>query len=214
MTYAEVAQVLGLPSARAALQRSRRGGWPRRQHNDDKLVRVGVPASVLAASRDPSRPPAASLVRAGRSNAREVTGEVTPGSVMEPQALGALADALRQERERREAAEAAAAQAQGEAAGFREAIRLAEDNTRRADLAAEEAGRREAAAMTRCGPGRGSRRWSARPTGAGAGHAAGDAAQRVADGRWRASRWTRGWRPGAGWPAHSPRSGQRGRRQG
>jgi hypothetical protein len=140
MTYAEVAQALGLPSARAALQRSRRGQWPRRQHNDNKLVRVGVPASVLAASRDPSRPPATSLTKAGSSNTSRVTGGVTPGSVPEPQALGALADVLRQERERREAAEADAARAKGEVDGLREALR-------RADLAAEEAGRREATAM-------------------------------------------------------------------
>src|SRR5215210_7086193 len=54
MTYAEVRDAFGLPSTKAAVQRSRRAKWPRRQNNADKFARVAVPVAELAAPRIPS----------------------------------------------------------------------------------------------------------------------------------------------------------------
>ena len=39
MTYAEIRDAFALPSTKAAVQRSRRAGWPRRQNNADKFAR-------------------------------------------------------------------------------------------------------------------------------------------------------------------------------
>ncbi len=110
MTYGEVRDALGLPSARAALARSRRGNWPRRLHNDGKLVRVGVPVVLLAAprdaSRDASRNPSVPQPEAGSG----VTAGVTVGIKTDGHD-GALAGRL-------DAAEARATRAEGEAAAW------------------------------------------------------------------------------------------------
>jgi len=84
MTYAEVRDALGLSSARAALARSRRGNWARRQHNEDKQVRVAVPVDLLAAPRDGSRHQSRDLPPPPPEPAGtvtvEVTGPITPTS--------------------------------------------------------------------------------------------------------------------------------------
>src|SRR5215211_5820126 len=89
MTYAEVRDAFGLPSTKAAVQRSRRAGWPRRQNNADKFARVGVPVAALAAPRTPSReasrtPPAPAL---GQSDGG--TGSL-PGGVTDPHGVHAV----------------------------------------------------------------------------------------------------------------------------
>jgi chromosome segregation ATPase len=106
-TYEEAGEAFGL-SAEAMRKRARRLGWRVMPGNDGK-ARVLVPDGAgLGPDGRGGRP-------AGRPD----------GRADDPQALGALADALRQEREGRQTAEAAAARAEGEAAGLREAVRLA-----------------------------------------------------------------------------------------
>ena len=94
MTYAEIRDAFALPSTKAALQRSRRAGWPRRQNNADKFARVGVPVAALAAPRNPSHeasrnPPAAPVLRGDG-----VTGSL-PGSVTDPHNVSAILAELR-----------------------------------------------------------------------------------------------------------------------
>jgi chromosome segregation ATPase len=114
-----------------------RKGW-RRTPGNDGLARVAIPLADIAQRRDrPYDSP---------DGAQDDATQGARGDAItaEPQALGALADALRQERERREAAEKAAARLEGEVAGLKEAVRVAEDAVRRADAAAAEASQREA----------------------------------------------------------------------
>jgi len=113
-TYKEAGQQFGL-SADAMRKRARRMGW-RVQAGNDGRARVLVPEG---AGLSPDG-------RSGRAPSRP------DDRADDPQALAALADALRQERERREAAEAAIVWSQGEAAGLREAVRLAEEGIREA----------------------------------------------------------------------------------
>ncbi len=49
LTYQQVAERLGLRSARAAAARARRGNWPKRIKNDTLEAEVCVPADLLAA---------------------------------------------------------------------------------------------------------------------------------------------------------------------
>jgi hypothetical protein len=84
MTYAEVRDALGLPSTKAALQRSRRGNWPRRLNNSDNLARVGVPASAIEGSRrnpfrNPSREASRPISSAREERDQDVTGGILPG---------------------------------------------------------------------------------------------------------------------------------------
>jgi hypothetical protein len=146
LTYEEAGALFGL-SAEAMRKRARRLGWRIQTGNDNQTrTRILVPegAEIRPAGHPPGWP-------AGdrRDDRPAIRAE-------DPQALSLLSDALRQERERREAAEEAktraeeaAARAQGEAAGLKEAVRLAEDSARRADAAAAEARQREAAAVAR-----------------------------------------------------------------
>ena len=127
MTYAEIRDAFALPSTKAALQRSRRAGWPRRQNNADKFARVGVPVAALAAPRTPSHeayrnPPAAVLVQGNGA-----TGGVS-GSVTDPHAVTAVLAELKASherlagelRERAERAEAEVAQLRGDVLAERE----------------------------------------------------------------------------------------------
>jgi chromosome segregation protein len=111
LTYEEAGQLFGL-SAEAIRKRARRLGWRIQIGNDNQTkTRILVPDG---AELRPAGPPPGDRVK-----------DRPDGRADDPQALGALADALRQEREARQAAEAAAARAEGEAAGLREAVRLA-----------------------------------------------------------------------------------------
>ena len=127
MTYAEIRDAFALPSAKAALQRSRRAGWPRRQNNADKFARVGVPVAALAAPRIPSHeayrnPPAVVLVQGNGA-----TGSLS-GSVTDPHAVTAVLAELKASherlagelRERAERAEAEVAQLRGDVLAERE----------------------------------------------------------------------------------------------
>jgi chromosome segregation ATPase len=135
-TYPAGARLLGM-KVESFRRLAIRKGW-RRTPGNDGLARVAIPVAEIgwregrryhdeAGSRGDARDGAA-LSDAGGATAAE------------PQALAALVDALRREREGREAAEAAARQATeavartaGEVNGLMEAIRLAEENARRAD---------------------------------------------------------------------------------
>ena len=141
MTYAEIRDAFALPSTKAALQRSRRAGWPRRQNNSDKFARVGVPVAALAAPRNPSHeasrnPPAAALARGDG-----VTGSL-PGRVTDPHGVNAVLaelaathDRLTGElRERAERAEAEVVQLRGEVVAERE--RAAAAHQRAAEVTA------------------------------------------------------------------------------
>ena len=114
MTYAEIRDAFALPSTKAAVQRSRRAGWPRRQNNADKFARVGVPVAALAATRNPSHeasrdPPGAAVARGDGA-----TGSL-PGGSTDPHAVTDVLAELKASHERlagelRERAERAAAE--------------------------------------------------------------------------------------------------------
>lgn len=93
MTYAEVRDTFSLPSTKAAVQRSRRAGWTRRQNNSDKFARVAVPVTVvwgavqeasLTTKREASRQPPA----------LEGTGSLPAGG-KDPHAIAAMLAELR-----------------------------------------------------------------------------------------------------------------------
>lgn len=143
-TYQAGAKLLGV-EVESFRRLAIRKGWRRTRGNDGK-ARVAIP--VEAISQREARPP--------RSDGDYREGGVTGvDTVVEPQALNALSDALRQERERREAAETAATLAQGEVTGLREAVRLAEAAVRagaereQALTVALDTARAEALAVTR-----------------------------------------------------------------
>ncbi len=129
-TYPAGADLLGM-KVESFRRLAFRKGW-RRIPGNDGLARVAIPLAEID-QRRAGHPPGA---------ADAAPGSATPGALggnapAEPQALSVLADALRQERERREAVEAAArllaegkARAEGEAAGLKEAVRLAEEGRR------------------------------------------------------------------------------------
>jgi hypothetical protein len=138
MTYAELGRLRGI-SAASAKRLALRHGW-RKTAGNDGLARVSVPVTALAMT--PETTPA--MTPATKAS---VIGDILPTPPVLPQALSLLTDAWRQELEARKTAEAearqqaeAAVRAEGELAGTREALR-------RADLAAEEAGQREALAV-------------------------------------------------------------------
>ena len=120
MTYAEMRDAFGLPSTKAALQRSRRAGWPRRQNNADKFARVGVPVEALAAPRNPSREASRNPPREAPARGYGVTGSLL-GGIMDPDAVTAVLAELKASherlagelRERAERAEAEVAQLRG-----------------------------------------------------------------------------------------------------
>src|SRR3954451_22624248 len=153
MTYEEVRDALGLPSTKAALQRSRRGNWPRRLNNADKLARVGVPASVLAAPRNPSRDASRSLLPSAGDPMREAAGGVTGGipggdgselaTELRRRAEAAESRAERAEDERDKLAvevikeRERGARGEGELAGLQIAIQQAEGRAQRAEAEAK-----------------------------------------------------------------------------
>ncbi len=127
MTYAEIRDAFALPSTKAAVQRSRRAGWPRRQNNADKFARVGVPVVALAAPRNPSHEayrssPAVVLVQGSGT-----TGGLSE-SITDPHAITAVLAELKASherlagelRERAERAEAEVAKLRGDVLAERE----------------------------------------------------------------------------------------------
>jgi hypothetical protein len=128
-TYLAGAQLLGMKvdSFRRLVIRK---GWRRTRGNDGR-ARVAIPISEVDQRHEHHTPDDPNPPE--RGSAPGVTGGAGSGAIpAELQALDALADALRQERGRREVAEAAVARAEGEEAGLQDAIRLAEDSAREA----------------------------------------------------------------------------------
>jgi hypothetical protein len=136
MTYAEIAEALGLPSSKAGEAKARRSKWERIIGNDG-FAKVAVPRSVLEEPHPLRRPNAA-------STRRPYVGAATAPPT------NALMDELRQraataeDRSRELAGELAvqherAGRAEGEATGLRDA--LAHERAE----AARERNRREAA---------------------------------------------------------------------
>ena len=127
MTYAEIRDAFALPSTKAAVQRSRRAGWPRRLNNADKLARVGVPVEALAAPRTPSREPTRTPPGAGPARGDGVTGSL-PGGVTDPHGVNAVLAELKAShdrlagelRERAERAEVEVARLRGDVLAERE----------------------------------------------------------------------------------------------
>jgi hypothetical protein len=127
MTYVEVRDAFDLPSTKAAVQRSRRAKWPRRQNNADKFARVAVPVAELVAPRTPSReasrtPPAASQGQGVGGTGRSTGDGTDPHAVTAVLAeLKASHDRLAGElRERAERAEAEVARLREEVLAERE----------------------------------------------------------------------------------------------
>src|ERR671911_461994 len=89
MTYAEIRDALLLPSTKAAVRRSRRGGWPRRLNNADKFVRMGVPVAELAAPRNLSREASRSPPAAAPTQRDGITGNL-PGGITDPHGVNAV----------------------------------------------------------------------------------------------------------------------------
>src|SRR4029453_519127 len=119
MTYAEMRDAFGLPSMKAAVQRSRRAGWPRRQNNADKFARVGVPVEALAAPRSPSRDASRNSPARAPVQGDEATGSFS-GGITDLHGINAVLAELRAAHERlagelRERAE----RAEGEVAALR-----------------------------------------------------------------------------------------------
>lgn len=99
MTYAEIRDAFALPSTKAAVQRSRRAGWPRRQNNADKFARVAVPVAALAAPRNPSHeasrnPPVVVLARGNG-----IAGGL-PGGATDPHGVNAVLAELKASHDR------------------------------------------------------------------------------------------------------------------
>src|SRR5215210_6050204 len=89
MPYDEIRDAFALPSTKAAVQRSRRAGWPRRQNNADKFARVGVPVAELAAPRTPFREASRTPPGAVTARGDGATGRL-PGSITDPHAVTAI----------------------------------------------------------------------------------------------------------------------------
>jgi hypothetical protein len=127
MTYAEIRDTFGLPSTKAALQRSRRAGSPRRQNNSDKFARVAVPVAALAAPRNRIHEASHTLPAAGPARSDAVTGRL-PVSGADPHTVAALLGELKAShdrltgelRERAERAEAEVGQLRGDVLTERE----------------------------------------------------------------------------------------------
>ena len=116
MTYAEIAFALGLPSAKAGESKARRSNW-QRQIGNDGLARVAVPLSVLDAPPPPRR------ASVGPSKATLGTYEPQLAEALRRAAAEArAADAERQLAEMPTLLEHLGA-ARGEAAALREAVR-------------------------------------------------------------------------------------------
>lgn len=135
LTYQQVAERLGLPTAAAARAKARRAGWPKRPWGNAGEVAVGVPPSLLVSDTEPAAParpastPAAAALDALRHELAAVRGDLSRETgdrrslqqqadelrdrlaVAEVRAAGYAATA-RAEQERRQAAEAALAAAQ------------------------------------------------------------------------------------------------------
>jgi hypothetical protein len=94
MTYAEIRDAFALPSTKAAVQRSRRAGWPRRQNNADKFARVGVPVEALAAPRNPSHEASRNPPTVAAGQGVRATGSL-PGGVTDPHGVNAVLAELR-----------------------------------------------------------------------------------------------------------------------
>ena len=132
LTYQQVAERLGLPTAAAARAKARRTGWPKRPWGNAGEVAVGVPPSLLvsdtaptaAPARPASTPPDTAALDALRHELAAVRGDLGRETgdrrslqrqadelrdrlaVAEVRAAGYAATA-RAEQERRQAAEAA-----------------------------------------------------------------------------------------------------------
>ena len=127
MTYAEIRDAFVLPSTKAAVQRSRRAGWPRRQNNADKFARVGVPVAALAAPRNPSHEASRNPPGGAPARGDGATGSL-PGGVMAPHGVNAILAELKASHERlagelqarAERAEAEVAQLRGDVLAERE----------------------------------------------------------------------------------------------
>lgn len=84
LTYQQVAERLGLPTAAAARAKARRAGWPKRGWGNAGEVAVGVPPSLLTAdtgtaapARPASPPPAAAALDALRHELAAVRGDLS-----------------------------------------------------------------------------------------------------------------------------------------
>jgi hypothetical protein len=148
MTYVEIAGALGLPSAKAGESKARRSNWQRQIANDG-LARVAVPLSALDSSPRFRRPHVGPTKDAITTNDALLTEALRRAAVAEGEGA-ALREAIRHEREARQAAEGRADQA---AADRRAAIALADqtvalltDAVARADQAEQgrEAARKRA----------------------------------------------------------------------
>jgi hypothetical protein len=147
MTYREIAEALGLPSAKAGEAKARRAKWER-QIGNDGFARVAVPVSILEEPIQP-RPRAAPLPPTDPQDNRPHEG---PAVFQEIKALraelkalheGAVQEALR----RASAAEAKLAEMEREAAALRASSLAAQAEA--ATLRAEAAGLRAEAAGLR-----------------------------------------------------------------
>ncbi len=104
LTYHQVAERLGLPTAGAAASRARRSKWPKRTRNDTLEVEVCVPAEILVAG--PAKPREQHEEEAGddvQTTAQAVAAAVAPlQSIIESlsgelNAARAANDALREQ---------------------------------------------------------------------------------------------------------------------
>lgn len=84
LTYPELADRLGLPTAAAAAARARRAKWPKRLRNDTGQAEVEVPADALPAAR--KRPPDARPPRRP-NDTPDVAGDAVRAAVAPLQAL-------------------------------------------------------------------------------------------------------------------------------
>ena len=145
LTYREMVEALGLPSEKAAISRSRRERWPRQMNNERGLALVGVPLAAIDAAADRSPPknlpealldkpietplaknplgcPGGGTASAGRAGGRGEQRERVRAERAEDERDNLAAEIIK-ERERR-------ARAEGEAAGFKATVRLAEEGRR------------------------------------------------------------------------------------
>jgi len=109
MTYAELAQALGLPSARAGEAKARRAKWGRHIGNDG-LARVAVPLSALQDPKGPRRP------HGSERRANEGPTEAEAFKIALAEVKAAHQAELSAERSSRQAAEAEAERLRGQLA--------------------------------------------------------------------------------------------------
>jgi hypothetical protein len=141
LTYREMVEVLGLPSEKAAVSRSRREKWPRQINNERGLALVGVPLSVIeaAANRPPPETRSDKLIETPLARTLSDALEVELRQRAERAEAGEQRERVRAERAEDERDSLAAeiikqrerrARAEGEAAGLKETVRLAEEGRR------------------------------------------------------------------------------------